>query len=132
MLQQEFEQRVKMQISCKEYESINEVYNHSTLNKDEFCKAWVRMNKERVVKAIAEAKDKAKLSALKDKAWDIIACYRYENYHEMGKPAYKVFKKRQYEFCKSIGIKMRFSEHYPEISTTVSDAIFELRKFVLN
>lgn len=132
MLQSEFEQRVKMQISCKEYQSINEVYNNSTLDKDEFCKAWVRMNKERVVKAITEAKEKARVAALKDKAWDIIACYRNGDYHKMERPAFKVFRKRHYEFCESIGIKLRYSEHYPETSTSVRSAIYQLRKFVLN
>lgn len=56
MLQQEFEARVKVQVSYKEYESINEVYNNSDLDKDEFCKMWVRMNGERVNRAIAERK----------------------------------------------------------------------------
>ena len=36
MLQQEFEERVKMHVSYKEYEAINEVYNNSDLNKDEY------------------------------------------------------------------------------------------------
>ena len=33
MLQQEFEARVKIHVSCKEYEAINEVYNNSDLTR---------------------------------------------------------------------------------------------------
>ena len=70
MLQQEFEARVKIHVSYKEYEVISEVYNNSDLNKDEFCREWVRMNQKRVNQAIAEEKERQRLSAIKDKAWD--------------------------------------------------------------
>lgn len=100
MLQQEFEARVKVQVSYKEYESINEVYNNSDLDKDEFCKMWVRMNSERVNRAIAEEKERQRLAALKDKAWDIIILHRY-NYKALQKPASEVLTLRQKNFARA-------------------------------
>ncbi len=130
MLQSEFEARVKMQVSCKEYQSINEVYNNSTLDKDAFCKEWVRMNKERVEKAIAEAKEKARVSALKDKAWDVIACFR-DNTQKLGMPASKCLNKTQRTFCESLGIKIRDIEGNHYMSTTLSTVVYQLRRFAL-
>ena len=68
-MQQEFEARVKMTVSSKEFMSINEVYMNSDLDKDEFCKEWVKMNRKRVDNALAEEKERQRLSAIKDKAW---------------------------------------------------------------
>ena len=53
MTQREFETRVNMEVSSKEFDSINEVYMNCDLDKDEFCKMWVKMNKSRVAKAAA-------------------------------------------------------------------------------
>lgn len=119
-----------MQVSCKEYQSINEVYNNSTLDKDAFCKAWVRMNKERVEKAIAEAKEKARVSALKDKAWDIIACFRGDT-RKLSMAASKCLNKTQRTFCESIGVKIRDIEDNPYMSTTLSTVVYQLRRFAL-
>ncbi|MBO5957410.1 MAG: hypothetical protein J6Q39_07640 [Bacteroidales bacterium] len=56
MTQQEFQERVKMPISAEEFEAVNHVYMLSDLNKDDFCKMWVQMNKSRVQQAAKEAK----------------------------------------------------------------------------
>ena len=48
MLQEEFEERVKMQVSSKEYEAIETVYLHCDLEKDDFCKMWAKMNANRI------------------------------------------------------------------------------------
>lgn len=129
MLQQEFEARVKVQVSYKEYESINEVYNNSDLDKDEFCKMWVRMNSERVNRAIAEEKERQRLAALKDKAWDIIILHRY-NYKALQQPASSVLSIRQRAFCESVGVKIKDVESNPYLSTTLATVIFRLQKFV--
>lgn len=129
MLQQEFEARVKVQVSYKEYESINEVYNISDLDKDEFCKMWVRMNSERVNRAIAEEKERQRLAALKDKVWDIIILHRY-NYKALQKPASEVLTLRQKNLCESVGVKVKDVEEYPYLSTTLSTVVFKLQKFV--
>lgn len=56
MTQNEFTKRTGVEVDAKEFESINDVYMDSDLDKDEFCKLWVKMNRKRV----AEAKKKAK------------------------------------------------------------------------
>ena len=74
MTQQEFTQRVNVEVSNKEFEAINEVYMNSDLDKDEFCKMWVKMNKTRVEKAKAEAKAQEEEMAKMD--------YLYNLYHK--------------------------------------------------
>lgn len=66
MTQQEFTQRVHVEVSNKEFEAINEVYMNSDLDKDEFCKMWVKMNKTRVQNAKVERMIKAKDEAYRD------------------------------------------------------------------
>ena len=66
MTQQEFTQRVNVEVSNKEFEAINEVYINSDLDKDEFCKMWVKMNKTRVQNAKVERMIKAKDEAYRD------------------------------------------------------------------
>ncbi len=66
MTQQEFTKRVNVEVSNKEFEAINEVYMNSDLDKDEFCKMWVKMNKTRVQNAKVERMIKAKDEAYRD------------------------------------------------------------------
>ena len=66
MTQQEFTQRVNVEVSNKEFEAINEVYMNSDLDKDEFCKMWVKMNNTRVQNAKVERMIKAKDEAYRD------------------------------------------------------------------
>lgn len=51
MTQQEFFQRTGVQLSSDEYWTINEQYNESSLNKDEYCKLWMKLNPKRVEEA---------------------------------------------------------------------------------
>ena len=60
MTQQEFTQRTMVEVSNNEFWAINEVYNNSDLNKDEFCKMWCKMNKSRVELAKMELKRRQK------------------------------------------------------------------------
>lgn len=126
MMQSEFQERVQMQVSPAEYAAIEAVYNESDLNKDDFCKLWVKMNQTRVNKAKAEARARAEKEALKDKAWEIIS--KYGGVWNCQQPASKFLKKRERAFCESIGIKVRDMEN-EYLSTTLSTVIYELRKF---
>ena len=126
MMQSEFQERVQMQVSPAEYAAIEAVYNESDLNKDDFCKLWVKMNQTRVNKAKAEARARAEKEALRDKAWEIIS--KYGGVWNCQQPASKFLKKRERAFCESIGIKVRDLEN-EYISTTLSTVIYELRKF---
>ena len=44
----EFIERVGMEVSSSEFEIINNMYMLSDVDKDEFCKLWVKMNFNRV------------------------------------------------------------------------------------
>lgn len=66
MTQQEFTQRTQVEVSNKEFNAIHEVYMASDLDKDEFCKMWVKMNKTRVQNAKVERMIKAKDEAYRD------------------------------------------------------------------
>jgi len=66
MTQQEFTQRTNVEVSYNEFDAIHEVYMNSDLDKDEFCKMWVKMNKTRVENAKVERMIKAKDEAYRD------------------------------------------------------------------
>lgn len=64
MLQHEFESRVGIEVSAQEYISINAVYECSDVEKDEFCKLWVKMNRNRVARIKAQRKAAAQFKAI--------------------------------------------------------------------
>ena len=66
MTKQEFTNRVKVEVSDKEFEVINEFYMSCECDKDEFCKMWVKMNPYRVKNAKVERMLKAKEEAYRD------------------------------------------------------------------
>lgn len=124
MLKSEFEERVSMSVTTEEYWHINEVYNNSDLDKDEFCKLWVKMNLTRVNKAKAAAKARSEHEALQDKAWNILAKYYGGDYS----PASKVLTKREIAFCKSIGITIDDLDNSCR-STLFYEVKWQLRNF---
>ena len=63
MTQYEFETRAGINVSAREYESIEAVYMASDLCKDDFCRQWARMNRERIQKARQEEKERQKQAA---------------------------------------------------------------------
>lgn len=71
MTHKEFTDRVKMTVSMDEFASINEVYMNSDLDKDAFCRIWVKMNKSRVLKARAEQAELREKQILREMAWTL-------------------------------------------------------------
>ena len=69
MLQSEFTERTKVQVSNEEFDAINEVYMNSDLNKDDFCAMWCKMNKSRV--------DAAKATIQEQKRMDKLSLFEY-------------------------------------------------------
>ena len=65
MTQQEFFNRTGVEVNNDEFWAINEVYNNSDVDKDEFCKLWCKMNPERVQKAKIERKWKEREASYK-------------------------------------------------------------------
>jgi len=68
MTQNEFETRAGIHVSAHEYESIEAVYMASDLQKDDFCRQWARMNRERIQKARKEEEASQKQAADR---WDV-------------------------------------------------------------
>lgn len=66
MTKQEFTQRTQVEVSNHEFDAINEVYMHSELDKDEFCKVWCKMNPIRVKNAKVEKMLAAREEAYRD------------------------------------------------------------------
>ncbi len=75
MLQSEFTERTGMNVSSDEFEVINEMYNYCDVDKDEFCKLWVKMNINRV-NAYKEqkAKEAKRQKAIND-LWNVYGKY---------------------------------------------------------
>lgn len=69
MTQKEFTDRVEVEVTTKEFEAINEVYMNSDLDKDAFCRIWVKMNKSRVREARIKAAELREKQTLKEIAW---------------------------------------------------------------
>lgn len=127
MIKSEFEKRVQMNVTKEEYAAIEEVYMNSDLDKDEFCKLWVKMNQTRVNKAKADAQAQAKEQAKREKLWEII--YRFDgmSYQDGCKLAADVLSKRQQATIESIGIKIHRSHVYFQ---TVSEVMYQVRKYL--
>lgn len=64
MLQSEFEERTKVQVSVEEFEAINEVYIHCDLDKDSFCALWCKMNRSRVDAAKATIQEQKRMEKM--------------------------------------------------------------------
>ena len=55
MLQSEFYERTKENLTPEEYAGVECLYNAVKMNKDEFCKRWVSVRKNPLFKELAEA-----------------------------------------------------------------------------
>ena len=122
MRQFEFEERVGMTVSSKEYDAIETVYLCSDLDKDEFCKMWVKMNKVRV----QEAKDKARRvrqeNVDRERLWDI----REKLNKDLGKLAADVLGSRDKAFLEGKGFKFEESRYGQTWFKTVSSVRYEI------
>ena len=86
MTQQEFFNRTGVEVSNDEFWAINEVYNNSEVDKDEFCKLWCKMNPARVQNAKNERKNQQREASNNEilrKWFDKYngTQYFYDNYH---------------------------------------------------
>ena len=125
MTQVEFEKRVEMTISSKEYESIEVVYMNSDLDKDEFCKMWVKMNRSRV-----EAyKEQQRQHELISKVIDIKAkslCFQGEDWWKLG---VEILSDKEIETLKEVGIEIEgLSDWGVRYFKTCSDLFWEIEK----
>lgn len=103
MTQQEFTQRVQVSVSSTEYAAIETVYMNSDLDKDEFCKFWVKMNFKRVAKAKEERIAKEKEQELKGKLFVIATKPRCKDFTKL---ADNFYTKAEKKILESVGIGM--------------------------
>ena len=122
MTQQEFTQRVNVEVSNKEFEAINEVYMNSDLDKDEYCKMWVKMNKSRVEVAIENKKKSDKENADRERLWDI----RSKLNKDYAKLAADVLGSRDRAFLERKGFKFEESRYGQTYCKTVSSVRYEI------
>ena len=119
MTQREFETRVEVKVSSKEFENINEMYMNSDVDKDEFCTLWVKMNFRRVQqwkKANGEAN---KAREEKEKALDIYC--RMVTMSKWSENAMTTLKRKEIIFLESIGIEMYDKYGYRSMSAVAYD-----------
>jgi hypothetical protein len=112
MRQFEFEERVKMQVSQKEYEAIETVYLYSDLDKDEFCKMWVKMNKSRVEEAKEAERRRQEMDALIDKTW--LVYFKVKNlidadFDKWNDFCFSYLNKKETELVEKIGVNVTYN-----------------------
>ena len=122
MRQFEFEERVGTKVSPKEYEAIETVYLYSDLDKDEFCKMWVKMNKKRVQASKEKERKVRQENADRERLWDI----REKLNRDYGKLAAEVLGSRDREFLERKGFKFEESRYGQSWFKTVSSVRYEI------
>lgn len=133
MTQQEFETRVQMKVNFKEFEHINEVYMNSDLDKDQFCKLWVKMNQERVNKAKQLQKAIDEDMKQRDGLYDIINRDWSAKYEEL---ATLQFTDTQKNLLDKVGIRVDEARLNPYTYNTftyykrVSEVIYDIKKYL--
>lgn len=114
MTRNEFETRTGVQVTDTEFWSINEVYNNSNVDKDEFCRLWKKMNPVRVATANAAKTAEEKRMQEMEKAMDIVSrsCSFDSDADGM-----LTLRKRDINFLESIGIDMYDTYGYKKLYT---------------
>lgn len=107
MTQIEFTNRTNVQVTSSEFEAINEVYMNCDLDKDDFCKMWMKMNKSRVEKAIAAEKAARMVEKQRETAFNIYCKLNTLPFEASTKLAVNVLTDKEETFCEGIGIKMQ-------------------------
>jgi hypothetical protein len=134
MTQQEFTQRVNVEVSNKEFEAINEVYMNSDLDKDEFCKMWVKMNKTRVAKAQAEQKAQEEEMKKMDYLYNLY--HKYNDYNNDFKLYWEILSDKEQNQLTAYGFSMTESRYfystnqYLDAPKTMSTIKYDIYKYI--
>lgn len=129
MTKQEFTQRVGMQVSAEEYSAIEQVYMASDVDKDEFCRLWVKMNAQRVSAAKQLARQQEKERKQHEQLWEIVMKYGGMSYETMNSVASEMLTKKQASLCAAVGIQME-SEYYGQRDKSLSTVLYEIKKYL--
>lgn len=134
MTQQEFKNRTQVEVSYTEFDAIHEVYMNSDLDKDEFCKMWMKMNKTRVERAKAQAKAEAEEAAKREKLYDIINRYYTNEEYNMNNS--EVLTEKEVSFLWSVGIECdeMFNPYWSTMPMRVEKSmrtiIYEIKQYL--
>lgn len=127
MTQQEFTKRVGMSVDATEYAAIETVYMNSDLDKDEFCKLWVKMNHRRVNKAKEERIAKEKEEMLKGQLFMIATKPKY---NDLAKLADNFYTNKEKKILEKIGVSMQEEIDGIMRFKSVSHLTYELKKYL--
>lgn len=130
MTQYEFQSRVQMNVSTEEYSHIEAVYMSSDLDKDEFCKLWVKMNHKRVSDAKAEQKRLEEEQAKREKGFEILFANDGITFEQGCTLADNFFNKTQKKFFQSIGIEMEDKSSCVPMFKQTSTVLYELKVYL--
>ena len=132
MTKQEFENRVKVQVTDQEYYSVIEpMYMNSDVDKDEFCAMWRKMNHKRVKAYLADQLKRKQEQERKDRLFDLkweIECLPAEKKHTF---AVLYFTEKQMQDLKDVGIETDGWNKWLQIheQKRLSDIHYDLLKF---
>ncbi|WP_308284924.1 hypothetical protein [Prevotella sp.] len=127
MTQQEFTQRAGIPVDATEYAAIETVYMNSDLDKDEFCKLWVRMNHKRVNKAKEERIAKEKEEMLKGQLFMIATKPKCNDFTKLADCFYTKKEKKTLE---RVGIYMEEEINGINHFKSVSTITYEVNKYL--
>ncbi len=127
MTQQEFTKRVGMSVDATEYAAIETVYMNSDLDKDEFCKLWIKMNHRRVNKAKEERIAKEKEEMLKGQLFMIATKPKY---NDLAKLADNFYTNKEKKILEKIGVSMQEEIDGIMRFKSVSHLTYELKKYL--
>lgn len=99
MMYSEFVERTGMNVNSAEFDAIIEVYNNSDVNKDDFCKLWVKMNFNRVAAYKAKKAKEEKQHKVWGDLHDVLSKYqnKLDNsrmFHQL-EPCFRILTKRK-------------------------------------
>ncbi len=103
MTKQEFIERVNVNVTDEEYEHIDCVYMASDVDKDVFCKMWVKMNKNRV--ELAKTIAKKREIFMQDFMFVYDICNRNYRLKSANPKAEDVFTKKELTRLENLGIE---------------------------
>ncbi len=127
MIQQEFEERVIVKVSAKEYEAIETVYMQSDLDKDEFCKLWIKMNKSRVNQAKKDKVEEEEKEKTRTMLFELSNMPQEKDFSLL---ADNYYNKKSKKVMESVGITMQDTSNRVPIFKSVSRVVYEIKQYL--
>lgn len=122
MLQSEFTQRTGVNVSASEFEIINEFYMNCEAGKDEFCKAWVKLNPKRVKEEMERLAEQAKVCKRNEDLADIMM----KSQNRAPENADRFFFPAEKKVLEKYGIRL-MDKFWPRSSSAV---LYDVRQIV--